>query len=77
MTPEKVEKMEILALEAMGLHDVDEMYGRLWREVKKLKKIGNDFFQDCTKESEELHLLYRYVTWANHDEDSHVVNLCL
>lgn len=74
MTLEEIEEMEILALEAMGLHDVDEMYGRLWKEIREIKKTNKASFQDCTSKSEESHLLYCYVTWAHNGGDSNLKN---
>lgn len=74
MTREKIEEMEILALEAMGLYDVDDMYGQLWKEIREIKKTDKALFQDCTKTSEESYLLYHYVMWACRGENSSLKN---
>lgn len=56
--------MESIAVEAMGLHDIDLMYGRLWEAIKVLKASNATFFAECSSKSEDSHLLQCYVAWA-------------
>ncbi|MCO5563334.1 hypothetical protein L7F22_016975 [Adiantum nelumboides] len=51
-----VEEMESIALQAMGLHDVDEMYGSLESINKGLKDKYMNFFVECISKSDPLYL---------------------
>ncbi|MCO5608888.1 hypothetical protein L7F22_063109 [Adiantum nelumboides] len=59
-----VDTKELLALQAMDIHDVDKMYGKLWEAIRPLKAEKLAFFQECSSKSEPSYLLNCYVEWA-------------
>ncbi|MCO5555581.1 hypothetical protein L7F22_009126 [Adiantum nelumboides] len=65
----EVEEMESIALQAMGLHDVDEMYGSLESIIKGLKDEYMNFFVECISKSDPLYLLRCYATWATYSKN--------
>ncbi|KAI5079491.1 hypothetical protein GOP47_0004970 [Adiantum capillus-veneris] len=59
-----VDTKELLALQAMDIHDVDKMYGKLWEAIRPLKAEKLAFFQECSGKSDPSYLLEFYVEWA-------------
>ncbi|MCO5562445.1 hypothetical protein L7F22_016073 [Adiantum nelumboides] len=56
--------LEKTALRAMELHDVNEMYGRLWPTIRKLKGSNKKHFKHCSGEDKNEDLLSNYVQWV-------------
>ncbi|MCO5554356.1 hypothetical protein L7F22_007885 [Adiantum nelumboides] len=59
-----VEEMEAIAVEAMEICDIDEMYRKLWSHLKKIKASNKQLFKDCSSQSDPAYLLRCYVTWV-------------
>ncbi|KAI5053989.1 hypothetical protein GOP47_0031118, partial [Adiantum capillus-veneris] len=59
-----VDTKELLALQAMDIHDMDKMYGKLWKVLRPLKAEKLAFFQECSGKSEPSYLLNCYVEWT-------------
>ena len=59
----EVGEMEAIAVNAMDIHDIDEMYGHLWETIRKVKGANKSFFKECMSKSEPTFLLRCYVTW--------------
>ncbi|MCO5587983.1 hypothetical protein L7F22_041936 [Adiantum nelumboides] len=59
-----VEEMEAIAVEAMEICDIDEMYRKLWSHLKKIKASNKQLFKDCSSQSDLAYLLRCYVTWV-------------
>ncbi|MCO5587473.1 hypothetical protein L7F22_041422 [Adiantum nelumboides] len=59
-----VDEMEAIAVEAMEICDIDEMYRKLWFHLKEIKVSNKQLFKDCSSHSDPVYLLHCYVTWV-------------
>ncbi|MCO5571368.1 hypothetical protein L7F22_025106 [Adiantum nelumboides] len=56
------EEMEAIAVEAMEICDIDEMYRKSWSHLKEIKASNKQLFEDCSSQSDPAYLLGCYVT---------------